>query len=243
MQAKTINELQLLAGLPCFIPGVGYLQPLRIRDIAEIGEDVYNRYLSSLCFELKDVGEEISSIEGITTYDVLALQCLHHDDLKEMVLSAFTVFFGESVKFNEKYVIFYLGELSENRFITRDNYEFIRQVLRKQNFIPETAEEDYNPANERARKLIEEIKKNQRNAPKNKDKTLYSIISGIAWKSHIGIKSVWDLTIYQLFDAYYRLELVDAWDKTMTGIYSGSVDGKKVNLKDLSWSKPIKFNN
>jgi len=240
---KTINDLQLLAGIPIAIRGVGTLTPLKVSQVAEMGEDRYNHYLSILCFNVQELDDEVVSVlsDEVTSFDIIISQCFHDEQFCGLVVEGLSTFFADKVEFVRDYGVFYLGDVREGRIITRDNYEEIKHVLRTQNFVQDKIKEEYNPANERARQLIEQIKQNQKNAPKTNEKTLYSIISGIAWKSHIGIKSVWDLTIYQLFDAYYRLELVDAWDKTLTGIYSGSIDGKKINLKDLSWSKPIKF--
>ena len=112
---------------------------------------------------------------------------------------------------SNEYQIFYIGDINNGIFIYRDNYEEIKKVLKLQNYIPDKKEE-FNPANEKAKKLMEKIKRNRKtnNAVKKDDSfELYNIISGVAWKSHIGIDSVWDLTIYQLYDAYVRLDLID----------------------------------
>jgi hypothetical protein len=51
---------------------------------------------------------------------------------------------------------------------------------------------------------------------------------------------VFDLTIFQFHDALNRLEQVDHYLFTIQGIYAGNVDGKKVNLSHLHWSRKIK---
>jgi ABC-type multidrug transport system ATPase subunit len=152
------------------------------------------------------------------------------------------MFFKDKVSYSDEYYLFYLGDIHDGRIIYRDNYEEIKAIIRKQNFIQEKKKEEYNPANEQARQFIEKLKRLKKERPKTKETVnLHSIISSIAWKSHIGIHAVWDLTIYQLFDAYYRLDVVDNYDKTLAGIYAGTVDASKINMKELNWSKIIRL--
>ncbi len=99
--------------------------------------------------------------------------------------------------------------------------------------------EEYNPANEEARKIIEKIKENKKNAPKPKELiTLSSMISGLGWKANnINIFNVWDLTVYQLYDGLNRLKIIDDYQFTLSGIYAGTIDSGKINLKDINWMK------
>ena len=241
-------EFKLLSGIPVEIETVGYIHSLVLKQITQIGYSIYNLYISALCFNMNDIKDQlgdIKNIDEISCFDVIFRQCSVDENYKDIILDGLSLFFNEKVNYVKDYDVFYLGKLEEGRFINRDNYELIKKILKLQNCIQEPKEEmDYNPANERARALIEKIKENRKNAPKvqnESNSTLQSIISGVAWKSHVGIYSVWDLTIYQLYDAYYRLEIIDNYTNTFTGIFSGNVDASKMNLKDLSWSKVIKI--
>lgn len=242
--------LKFLAGLPIGVCDIGDIHPLTLREIATIGEIQYNKYLSALCFEIEDVlsGEDLDGVEGISTYDILMANCISNENYKELITSAISLFFKDDVSFyaysqeGNNYAFLYLGELEEERIINKDNFENIKLILQQQNNIQRSKAEEYNPANEKARQLIEQIKKNRQNAPKPKQLVdLHSIISGVAWKGGVGIGSIWDLTIYQLYDAYYRLNIVDTYDKTLNGIYSGTVDGTKTDFKKLNWSNIIKL--
>ncbi len=77
--------------------------------------------------------------------------------------------------------------------------------------------------------MIELINRNKRDRPSRKTATnLQSIVSGIAWKSgSINLLNITDLTIYQIYDGYYRLHTIDDCNHTFTGIYSGAIDSKK----------------
>ena len=242
--------LKLLAGLPIEINKIGELYPLTLKEMANIGETQYNKYLSALCFEIEDVlsEDDLEGVEGVTTYDILMANCLSNEDYRKLIIEAMSVFFKEDINFhryskdNVNYAFFCLGELEEEKIINRDSFEEIKIILQQQNNIQKSKKEEYNPANDKARQLIEKMKKDRQNAPKPKQFVdLHSIISGVAWKGGVGIGSIWDVTIYQLYDAYYRLNIVDTYDKTLNGIYSGTVDAKQTDFKKLNWSNIIKL--
>jgi hypothetical protein len=79
---------------------------------------------------------------------------------------------------------------------------------------------------------------------KKKDEkiNLHSIISAVAWRT-VGFNEVLKLTIYQLYDGFYRLGLIDNYHYTFTGIYTGNIDGSKIKLPDINWANTIKINN
>ncbi len=247
MEIKDL-ELKLLAGIPIDVPNIGKIHPLSCRQVAEMGLDQYYNYINHLCFDIDslDIDYEYKcklKEEGVKTYNIIISNCLNDDrSFLDTIIEALELFFREDVVFNSEYCIFFIGDQQEGRYISQDNYENIKLIFKKMNCMQVANENDnYNPGNERAKKFIEKLKKNKANRPKSKeDINLYSLISGIAWKSHIGINSVWDLTIYQLYDAHDRLQIVDDYDKTIHGIYSGTVDSKKINMKDINWSKAIK---
>lgn len=237
-----MNDLQLLAGLPTTIKDVGSIHPLKLSEIAEMGEDRYNQFLNVLCFDVDDLELENVDLTALTTYDLIVTQCEVNKEYLQLVTDALSMFFKDKVGYSNEYYLFYLGDIRDGRIIYRDNYEDIKAIIRKQNFIQEKKKEEYNPANEQAKQFIEKLKRLKKERPKTKETVnLHSIISSIAWKSHIGIHAVWDLTIYQLFDAYYRLDVVDNYDKTLAGIYAGTVDASKINMKELNWSKIIRL--
>jgi len=236
--------LQLLAGLPIEVNDVGSVYPLKLREIAQISETKYNNYLGALLFDLEDVEQyhTIENIDKLNSFDILCLFCIQDDSFKNVCLDAIKCFFKKDSIFIKDHMIFVVGDINEKKILHRNNFEQLKNILRKQNCIKQKREEEYNPANAEAEEFIKEIEKKNKIYAKIKKKddiTLYSIISSIAWKSHIGINAVWDLTIYQLYDAYHRLGLIDNYDKTMHGIYSGTIDSKKIKLKEIDWSKDI----
>lgn len=241
-------KLKLLAGLPIYVKDVGNIYPLKLKEVAELGEIKYNSCLSALCFDIDDLNwdENMVMPEGITTFDIMMANCTKDEEFKSIVLEGLSLFLKEKVEFinyvenDSRYLFLQVG--NENKIIYRDNYKNVKYILMQQNHIIRPKKEEYNPANEQARKLIEQIKKNRANAPKIKPSIdLHSIMSGVAWKGQVGIEEILDLTVYQLYDAYYRLEVVDNYDKTMQGVYAGTIDVKKIDLKKINWNNIIKL--
>jgi len=236
-------ELCLLAGYPIETE-VGKLYPLKLKDIVEIGLTKYNEYLGIATFDINDIDlGDINIVEGeISTFEFILVNCHYQSSFKDKFIEALSLFFKESVSLDIENNIFYIGEKEEEKIINNDNYEYIQDLLMKQNYLKKEKKEDYNPGNEQAKKFIEKLKKNKRNAPKPKsDVSLHSIVSGIAWKSNnISIFDVWNLTIYQIYDAVQRMDLIDNYEGHLQGIFAGTIDPKKLDFKNINWTKILK---
>ena len=91
-------------------------------------------------------------------------------------------------------------------------------LFKKIYYIKFDTKEPLKPANDRAKlmmaKIEEERLKNPRKEKQYQD--IMSIISGVANKSKtINYFNIWRLSIYQLWDAYYRLGICDNYMYTM----------------------------
>jgi len=238
-------ELCLLAGYPIDV-GIGKLYPLKLKDIVEIGLTKYNEYLGITTFDIGDMDLDGVNIKesGITTFGFILLNCYGQNgesSFKDKFIMALSLFFKEPVSVDYESGSFHIGNKEENKIINNDNFEYIQDMLMKQNYIKKEKEEEYNFANDAARKFHEEQKKKRKNAPKIKSNvTLHSIISGIAWKSNsVNIFDIWDLTIYQLYDAIQRMDLIDNYKGHLQGIFAGTIDPKKMDFKKINWSKKL----
>lgn len=137
----------------------------------------------------------------------------------------------------------------EIKLVHRDNFNDIVKVIKLQNYLtkPEVKNElDENPVDEETRALMEQMKKNNEKVKaikKNQnadngvddDIDLVDIISAVSSKSHsLNKLNIWDLTLYQLYDEYSRLELIDSYDFSIRAMMAGA---KKVDLRH--WSSKI----
>lgn len=238
---KSDIELKFLADIPVDIGNVCKLHVPTLREVIEMGESEYYRLLSSLLVKKDQI--EIDELLEASNMEVVYTICYHDKEFLETFQKASRFIFREDISMSpeELGLFFYFGDLEEKRFLNDRNFDWIQSLVVISNNI-NVEEDEYNPANEEARKLVEEIKKAKAEISKNKKQisSLSSKISGVAWKSNsVNIFNVFDLNIYQFYDALLRLEQVDNYQFTLTGIYTGNVDSKKVKIDNLHWTKKI----
>lgn len=131
--------------------------------------------------------------------------------------------------------------------VHRDNFDEIVRIVKYQNFMDNVKKKEFNPANEKARKLAEQMERNrekveakkkiQQMNEKGEDESMdiSDIISAVSSKSHsINKLNVWELTLYQLYDEYSRLELIDNYEVSISAMMAGASD---VELKH--WSSKL----
>lgn len=238
---KSDLELMLLAGLPIPIDDFGELYLPTLKQIIQLRQSKYNEYLSALLFDKKNLQNMNDEIDGYSNYEV-AMSFIYHDQLlKNSFLNAIKLFFHQAANQNEEGLI-YLGDPQENRMLTEEKFCEIQQILKLANYIKEPEEDNIEAGNDRAKQFMESLKKKKERLSKmQKEKmNFHSLMSALAWKTN-GIENVLDLTVYQLYDAFYRLEGMENYHYTLTGIYTGNIDGKKVKLPDIHWANIIKL--
>lgn len=244
MELNEDLKLKLLAGLPIKVSNIGKIKQYKLKEIIDYGYSKYN-YNLGLIINVKDlVDDKEVDLSKINDFELSLLIAYYNQSFKKDFINALSYFFNEPVFFH-KDGFYYLGNINERRFILDKNFEDIQDVIKHINCIKIEKEPSYNPANEYARKLIEQIKKNKEKMPKkrnvNSNVDLHSMISGLSWKSYsVNIINIWDLTIYQLYDAMSRMEVVDYYEGILRGLFAGTIDGKKINLTKINWAKIIK---
>lgn len=140
-----------------------------------------------------------------------------------------------------------LEELTEDeiKIIHRDNFDDIVSIVKLQNYLEKTKnkEDELNPADEEVRKLQEHMKKmrekvenakrqQQQDDGNDREVDFADIVSAVSSKSNsINRLNIWGLTLYQLYDEYARLELIDNYDFSIKAIMAGA---EKINLKHWS---------
>lgn len=92
--------------------------------------------------------------------------------------------------------------------------------------------------NEYTRKFyMDEDRRNQQMAKRKKWKSVLTpLVSTLV--NCTGFKydysSVWNMSIYAFMDAVKRIQIIRNTDNIMTGIYTGNIDAKKMNKKELN---------
>ena len=238
-------ELKLLSGETVEVQDVGVLHFPTAREIIKMGKSRYDQLVAALLFD-KVHHSNLKDLNG-SNLEFLLVYCFHHpeDDLSKDFIASLEYHFKEKVSISAEDGLFYLGDYQEKRFIDEDSFEFIRDVIRRANHIQSTDGDDedgYNPANEIAAEFIKELEEKKKRRPKPKETiNLHSIISGLAWKENgMNLKDIFDLTLYQIYAGFATTENIDNYRYTMSGIYAGTVDGKKIKPEKIHWARVIK---
>lgn len=237
------DEMRLLAGLPLHVPSVGDIKQPKLIDIAEIGHEIYDNYLSILTFDLDDLQLDMpKEINGykITTYDICVSNCMNNEDFKKRFLSGLSFFFQETVSFYDDFGFFYVGDLENKRYIHKDNYEYVKDIIKSVNFLKENSKkEEFNPASKGAQKIAENIKKAREKKAKLKGKdkedqqiNLTDIISAYCIFNKINDMTEFmeRTTFYQFNLQFQRMQMYENYDISIRSLLAGA-DPKNVEIQ------------
>jgi hypothetical protein len=141
-----------------------------------------------------------------------------------------------------------LESLTEDEItiINRDNFDDIVEITKLQNYISKATEKEAEPekyADEETRKLMEDMERHRKRVEAKKkaqaqadgndsEVDITDIISAVSSKSNsINRLTIWRYTLYQLYDEYSRLELIDNYNFSIKAMLAGA---EKVDLKHWS---------
>jgi hypothetical protein len=144
-----------------------------------------------------------------------------------------------------------LEEVNEEELILihRENFDSLVEAIKILNYLVKPLDvknREDNPADEETRQLIEHMEKMRKIVDDKKkiqqqsdgtedDIDISDIISAVTARSNsINKFNVWDLTLYQLYDEYARLELIDNYDFSIKAMMAGA---EKIDLKH--WSSKL----
>ncbi|WP_199925628.1 hypothetical protein [Paenibacillus bouchesdurhonensis] len=233
-------HLTLLANEPVFVADIGYIRSPKLRDVIKLGYSNYIEALSSLLFDK-------SRISGLGTImeSAFVLACyffMQDDHFRNSFSNGIRLLLHKEIELVEMEGVPYF-DLGDGLTLHEGNFHRFQEIVKIANKAELTNdEEDYNPGNSKAREMIEKLMKGKANKPAKRPViNLHSIISGLSWKSTSGINinNIFELSIYQFYDGYYRLENIDHYNSVVTGIYTGNIDAKKINMQEINWTKII----
>jgi len=235
-------RLKLLSGEPIYIEGAGYLKPLTLRYIAKHGYATYLKHLNTLTTNIEDLfGEEITSDDG-TKLNLFDLLLSSEESFIAHFVDAIKFFFQvEEAEYFPEFHNLVFGD--GNRVINHDIFVKVKEVIEYQNYIsdPNKARNQYNPKDERARLLIKKMEETRKIVNKLKgvdaeQPDFVDIISAVSTRSNvIGKHDVWNLTIYQLYDEFSRLRMIDEYEVAIKATMAGAS-----GIEITHWSSKVK---
>jgi hypothetical protein len=215
-------DLKLLRGLPIQInkPSyIGMVHPVTINDIVNLTIEKYYEHLNVLCVDSEDIKKFLNITDEIQTFEFLYINSCKTPDYRKIVLDALMFFFKEDVFFHEN-IGFYMGDVSEKRFINQDNFEDVKYVIKKLNCIESKEDDEFNCVSEKAKAILERMKKTRKKLEQAKADeegeeplTLFDLISILAaYSNTINVFNVWELTFFQFNNQFNRLKILKDYE-------------------------------
>lgn len=188
--------------------------------------------------ELIKVFEEYSFYQIVVNYPELRANFLN-------LLKTFTLHDDKehSVRYVDELDVFVVSYNGVNGKITEKNFDDFLECIRTVYNVPVAEKEsERTDIDDEMAELLKEFEEAE--AKVNNEKgvgiTITSIIEGVSVKHpSINLINIWDYTMYKLMRTYYRIEQIESSNNIMTGIYSGCIETKKIDLKEYHWAKKL----
>lgn len=246
IQKNSDIHLKLLLGLPIQIQGIGNFSAPSLTAIANLTEDVYNSALSSILFDKNNL-EDSSQFQNYTNFEILSSAIYQDSSFREFFFHGLNLHMDSLPQLHDQGFV-YFDELSEDSILTEEKFIYLKKLVKIANNLSESNQEEekkYDFGTEEAKSFWEKLRQKRalaaRASKKEEKINLHSIISAVGWKTD-SFDSMHKLNIYQLYNGFSRLRIIDNYSYTMTGIYSGSIDGSNIKLPDIDWANIIKIN-
>ena len=233
------NELLLLSGndIP-FTPAQITIHPLRLKEIAYIGEEVFFTGCELLRFS-KDILSDEDKFNLTQYNDFQILMSILNDKSGQMhnnvsaALSVLSLIFPLYVVTITPDAIVFSQDGEVRARMTAEHFEDFKRVISAMFCLEKTSQETtYNAQGELAKQIAEKFKKRKQKLAELKQKpekvAIFSkYISVLAVGEHKDINSFMNYTVYQLFDELQRFELKEAYDMYLKARLSGASELKE----------------
>jgi hypothetical protein len=223
------TRLKLLAGLPLELEKDFFVYPLKLKEIIELGYNKYIDYLRNLTLDMELLIKEYPELEKVSHFELLFNQIIFDktDKYEKLITDSISCFTKTSVivDLNNFYFV------CDGHILNSDNFKKFSNLLILQNCL--TKEEDnFNPANERAKEIREKIlQRKKKYGTHNKDIDFDDLVSSLsAEMNSINILNVWDLTMYQFENQFKRKRMIEEYEIWIKQMFAG-VQTKGTNLE------------
>lgn len=255
--------VDMLSGYPIPVEGVGRLKSPKLSDIFKsggLGYKGYNLLISFLTWNIEEIvkydklvginaADVLLKNDKLTTYDAITLV----GQTRELCRDVLSFFMCEKVIWDEQsrsYITFVVNEDGDRKAvgsINKANFDEVKSLILNLNYIGldklEDKTKDAKFESEQAKKLWDQVQQRLNELsdkkPEAKDKPEYHLANIVSKLCALGVGynliNVWELTIFQLYDAFFQASYLRSSDLNER-IFSNH-GGK--DFKFESWLKPI----
>lgn len=241
-------KLKTLAGLPIYLPEIDTnIIPFTIREILNMGWTSFHTKLGFLTIDEDNLGHffNISAIEAeiletmktLSSLELILLIINFDSSFLNFFLDSLYAFIKQEIKFDESVSAIKIN----GKELTTNIYKDIVTILQIQYCLKPLKEVEKNPATPRAAALLAKRKELAKKIAKSKrddnglDITFFELLSSLAARGNgLSIQKVLDLTLFQAYDQFNRISIIDNYRFSMQGAMWSS---DKVEIEH--WAKKI----
>lgn len=239
-----IDLLTLMTGVDIPIPECNLIlhQPT-LKEIAMIGEKAFFEGVQIICLSKETLGDEVP--ENCSNFNIFMTVMTQKQVVKKKkkVFDSLSILFP-NIYFNlipPRSMVFKLN--NELKTIDENNFEILQAYIREL-FLSDIKEIEYNPVNEKAKKIADKLKRGRKKvqeikAQENQEKDEKSFAQYISIIT-VGIPSMslqdtLNLTLFQMKDLMERFSLYLNWDSDMKVRLAGGKPDKEPD----NWMKNL----
>ena len=214
-----INHFYLASPFKKYFDGIGYLHSPTLREIFDIGIEVYDSFINFLAINVErylelidpEAKEEYLKLseedkKKFTLFNLIIM----NNEMRDMYKDIFSFFLSADVAFNRPRAAFLIYDDDEKiiGIINSNNFEIARDYILQYNFL-DLGEKEIKCKNKKAREILEKIKnaklKIQKNGKRDKSLEISNIIFKLSSRHNsINSTNIWDMTVYQLYAEFYE---------------------------------------
>lgn len=224
---------------PIFVDGVPIF-PISLQEIARIGYTEFNSGMRFLCLSADDIrlhsGREFEEDDVFKYIFACCMESVEICDIICLLLSKVT---HSQIRLLTHRQVFSGGSFD----IGQKNFRSIQDVIRLRNGLQNIDEEEDNPDNEAARRILQRRKEERLKRKKAKetedgsDITLSDLVSIMASGLGMTMHDIMQYDLYQFNDQFNRLKIMDDYEVNVQALLHGA---KKEDVKLTHWITKIK---
>lgn len=244
--------LKCQSGAPVFLDDICAVFPVTLRQIAEVGYDVFLQYLQIMLMEKpenKDA-EIASSIEDLSTFQYFILLTNLDAEMCQKTKDAFRFFTREAAIFQLEPTQIVIGPIEEKRIIDENKFYELRKILKRMYFYEIEIDDViiYENDDPRVKALkkqrilnrqrVAKAKAKQKKTDEESDISFSDLVGSVAAGGcgglHMG--NIWDITYYAFQDQLKRM----SWKEQFNINNRAALAGAKIDEKQLKhWIRSI----
>ncbi len=206
-----LDEFDLISDIDILYDNTCYLHHTTLAEIKTVGIKNYRNYINLLTLNVDDCNEQLGlnfDSDTINIFDIL----ISNKSTREHLCKALSFFISGEITYDKDFYLLNVngGKSKLQGVITRNNYQDISSKILQLNFIQDNRIHSTKNMGKKAKSILQKIRKGRskflNSKKKNTDFNISNVISAVvAYSGSYNYENVWSLTVYQLYDLFFRL--------------------------------------